>query len=140
MTPKQIELIHASWRQVLPIKDEAAKLFYGKLFELDPSVRPLFKGDLDEQGKKLMSMLNFVVVKLTRLDELLPAVKELGRRHVTYGVTDAHYDTVATALLWTLGAGLGDEFTNETKEAWTKAYDLLATAMKTAAAEVIAQA
>lgn len=133
MTPQQIELVQTSWQKVVPIKDKAAELFYGKLFELDPALKPMFKGDMEEQGRKLTAMLNTVVVKLDHLGEILPAVQELGKRHVAYGVQDKHYATVAAALLWTLGAGLGDAFTPPVKEAWTTAYMTLAGAMKEAA-------
>jgi hemoglobin-like flavoprotein len=135
MTPEQIALVQASFAQVLPIADIAAKLFYGRLFELDPSLRPMFKGDMEEQGRKLMTTLKVVVNGLTRLDQLVPAVQSLGRRHAGYGVQDQHYDTVAAALLWTLGQGLGDAFTPEVAAAWATAYAILADTMKAAAAE-----
>jgi hemoglobin-like flavoprotein len=127
-------LVQKSFETVLTIEEAAAALFYGRLFELDPSLRPLFKGDLKEQGKKLMATLKVCVLGLDRLDQLLPAVQSLGRRHVGYGVTDAHYDTVAAALLWTLEKGLGDQFTPECRAAWTEVYLLLASVMKEAAA------
>ena len=133
MTPENIALVKDSWRQVLPIQDTAARLFYGRLFELDPSLRPLFRGDMAEQGRKLMTMLNMVVMSLDNLAPLLGAVEDLGRRHVGYGVTDAHYDTVGSALLWTLGKGLGEQFTPPVEAAWTEAYTTLASAMKQAA-------
>jgi len=136
MTPQQITLVQTSWQKVVPIKEKAAELFYGKLFEMDPSLKPLFKGDIVEQGRKLTAMINTVVVKLDNLAEIVPAVQDLGKRHVGYGVKDKDYDTVAGALLWTLGAGLGDAFTAEVKEAWTAAYMILAGAMKDAAATV----
>lgn len=136
MTPQQVLLVQTSWQKVVPIKEKAAELFYAKLFELDPALKPMFKGDMVEQGRKLTAMLNTVVVKLDNLGDIVPAVQDLGKRHVAYGVDDAHYDTVAAALLWTLGAGLGDAFTPEVKEAWTKAYMTLAGAMKEAAATV----
>jgi len=136
MTPEQVALVQGSWENVVPIKEKAATLFYGKLFELDPELKPMFKGDMAEQGRKLMLMLNTVVTKLNKLDEIVPAVQSLGKRHVAYGVKDAHYDTVGAALLWTLGAGLGDAFTDDVKGAWTAAYTTLATAMKDAAASV----
>lgn len=138
MTPKQVGLIKTTWDKVFPIADKAAELFYGKLFELDPDLKPLFKGDMVEQGKKLMMMINTVVKGLENLEELVPAVQDLGIRHAGYGVTDEHYDTVAEALLWTLGQGLGDDFTDEVKEAWTEAYVVLATTMKDAAASAAA--
>jgi len=136
MTPEQITLVQTSWQKVVPIKEKAAELFYGKLFELDANLKPLFKGDMAEQGRKLMAMINTVVNKLNDLDDIVPAVQDLGKKHVGYGVKDSHYDTVAAALLWTLGAGLGDAFTDDVEAAWTEAYTILATAMKEAAATV----
>ncbi|MBI3431077.1 MAG: hemin receptor [Hydrogenophilales bacterium] len=133
MTPDKIALVRSSWQQVLPIKDTAAQLFYGQLFELDPSLRSLFRGDMVEQGRKLMAMINTAVVSLDQLGPILGAVQDLGRRHVAYGVTEAHYDTVGSALIWTLGEGLGEQFTPAVQAAWAEAYDTLASAMKQAA-------
>jgi len=133
MTPQQVAMVQTSWQKVVPIKDKAAELFYGKLFEMDPSLKPLFKGDMAEQGRKLTAMINTAVVNLHQLDGIVGAVQDLGRRHVGYGVKDEHYDTVGGALLWTLGAGLGDAFTDDVKTAWTQAYGILAGAMKEAA-------
>lgn len=133
MNEHEIQLIKGSWAKVVPIREQAAELFYGKLFELDPSVKPLFKGDMKEQGRKLMMLLNTVVSSLEKLDTLVPAVQDLGKRHLDYQVKAEHYDTVGAALLWTLGAGLGEAFTEEVKAAWTKAYITLATVMKQAA-------
>ena len=126
-----IALVQQSWEKVLPIADDAAKLFYGKLFELDPALRPMFAhSDMTEQRKKLMQMITVAVRGLNRLEELIPAVEALGRRHVGYGVTDAHYTTVAAALIWTLEQGLGDSFTPELRSAWTETYITLATVMQ----------
>lgn len=133
MTPEQITLIQSSWAKVVPIQETAAELFYNKLFELDPAVKPLFKGDMKEQGRKLMMSLNMVVNGITRLDALVPGIREMGKRHVAYGVEARHYDTVGTAILWTLEQGLGPDFTPDTKAAWTEAYTTLATVMKEAA-------
>jgi hemoglobin-like flavoprotein len=138
MTPHQISLVTSTWQKVMPISDTAAGLFYGKLFELDPSLKPLFKGDMKEQGRKLMSMINAAVVSLNRLDKIVPAVQDLGRRHAKYGVKQKDYETVAGALLWTLGEGLGPAFTDEAKQAWVATYTVLATTMKNAAAEPLA--
>ena len=133
LTLKQKELVQASWEKVGPIADTAAELFYGKLFELDPAVKPLFKeSDMKEQGKKLMQMITVAVKGLDNLGELVPAVQKLGERHNGYGVKAEHYDTVGAALLDTLGKGLGDDFTEETKEAWTITYTTLASVMKEA--------
>lgn len=132
MTPRQIELVQASWKKVEPISEAAAELLYNRLFALDPSLRPMFRGDMKEQGRKLMGMVTFVVNGLTRLEALLPGVQALGRRHAGYGVRDEHYATVASALLWTLEQGLGNAFTPEVREAWTTAYQLLAGTMQDA--------
>ena len=136
MTPQQVALVKQSFALVAPIAETAAELFYGRLFELDPSLRPMFRGDMKEQGRKLMQMLAVVVANLERLETLLPAVEALGRRHAGYGVKDEHYATVATALLWTLEQGLGEGFTPAVREAWTTAYLTLAGVMQQAAAEV----
>jgi hemoglobin-like flavoprotein len=135
MTPRQVELVQTTWEKCVPIADQAAALFYAKLFELDPSLKPMFKSDIKEQGKKLMQMITAAVRGLNDLGRLVPVVQDLGRRHVGYGVKDQHYDTVGTALLWTLEKGLGEAFTAEVKEAWTAVYTLLATTMKEAATE-----
>ena len=133
MTPEKIALVRNSWQQVLPIRDTAAALFYGQLFELDPSLRGMFKGDMVEQGRKLMAIINTAVNSLDNLAPILGAVEEMGRRHVAYGVTEAHYDTVGSALIWTLEKGLGEQFTPAVKDAWVETYTTLASAMKQAA-------
>ena len=130
MTPEKVGLVQSTWSKVVPIKETAAELFYGRLFELDPSLRALFNGDLKDQGRKLMTMINVAVGSLDKLDTIVPAVKDLGRRHAGYGVQAAHYGTVAAALLWTLEKGLGDSFTPAVKEAWTETYMVLATTMQ----------
>ena len=130
MTPTQIESIRASWTSVEPIADVAATLFYDRLFELDPTIRRLFgRTDMEGQKKILMQTLTVVVRSLDRLDQLVPALEALGRRHAAYGVREAHYETVGTALLWTLGQGLGDGFTPGLRDAWTEAYTTLASVM-----------
>lgn len=132
MTPEQATLVAQSWEKVLPIKDTAAELFYGKLFELDPTLKPLFKGDIKEQGRKLMTMINTAVRSLDNLPAIVPAVQSLGQRHATYGVKPEHYSTVAVALLWTLEQGLGDAFTVDVRSAWTEVYMVLASTMQSA--------
>lgn len=135
ITPEQAILVKESWEKVVPIAPQAAALFYGKLFDLDPSLKPLFKGDMVTQGEKLMKMIGVAVDGLDKLDEIVPAVQDLGVRHLEYGVKNSHYDTVGAALLWTLGQGLGEAFTPEVKGAWADVYGLLAETMKTAARE-----
>lgn len=138
MTPREKSVVRETFAQVAPIADEAAALFYGRLFELDPTLKTLFKVDMREQGRKLMQMIGLGVSKLDALDELVPAVQALGRRHAGYGVKDVDYDTVGAALLWTLQQGLGPAFTPEVKSAWTTVYGVLASTMKTAAAKSVA--
>ena len=138
VTLRQIELVQGTFDVIAPIADDAAALFYRRLFEIDPTLRAMFKGDMAEQRRKLMQMLTAAVKGLPRLDRLVPVVQELGRRHATYGVADDHYDTVGVALLWTLEKGLGDAFTDEAREAWATVYGLLATTMKHAAAKELA--
>lgn len=135
MDDNTITLVQDSFAKVAPIADTAAELFYGRLFELDPALKPLFKGDMKEQGAKLMKMIGLAVNGLRDLDGLLPAVRNLGVRHIGYGVEDSHYSTVGTALLWTLDKGLGDDFTDDVKAAWTEVYTVLADVMKDAAAK-----
>jgi hemoglobin-like flavoprotein len=133
MTPEQKKLVQESFQQVLPIADAAAELFYGKLFELDPSLRHLFHGDMKEQGRKLMTMIRVAVANLDRLGDIVPAVEALGERHARYGVEDSMYATVGEALIWTLQQGLGDAFTPETRQAWVEVYGLLTSVMQNAA-------
>lgn len=138
LTAAQKTLVQNSFATIATIADDAASLFYVKLFELDPSLRPMFRGDMAEQRKKLMQMITAAVKGLDRLEQLVPVVQDLGRRHARYGVADSHYDTVGAALLWTLEMGLGKTFTSEMKEAWTDVYRLLATTMKDAARQAAA--
>jgi hemoglobin-like flavoprotein len=135
VTPREKRLVQGSWKAVVPISDQAAEIFYAKLFELDATLKPLFKGDMTAQGKKLMQMLTTAVSGLDNLGGIVPAVQALGARHVDYGVKDEDYDTVGTAFIYTLEQGLGDAFTDEVKDAWLKVYTVLATTMKAAAAE-----
>jgi hemoglobin-like flavoprotein len=133
MTPVQIEAVKESWSKVVPIADQAAVLFYQRLFTLDPSLRALFKPDMTEQRKLLMTMLGTAVGGLDRFDRIVPAVQALGQRHKGYGVTEANFATVGQALLGTLEQGLGDAFTPDVREAWTAAFGLVSGTMKDAA-------
>jgi hemoglobin-like flavoprotein len=125
MTPEQVAFVQQSFAKVAPISDAAAKLFYDRLFEIAPEVKPLFHGDMAEQGRKLMATLAVVINGLTKLDAILPAASALAKRHVDYGVRPEHYGSVGAALLWTLERGLGPEWTPELAEAWTAAYTVL---------------
>jgi nitric oxide dioxygenase len=137
MTSEQTRLVQASFARVLALGDQVAVLFYQRLFALDPALRPLFKGDLVGQRGKLLAALRMVVGGLDRPDELLPAVRTLGRRHAGYGVVPEHYATVGSALIWTLDHTLGDDFTPAVRQAWTAAYGLLAQTMLAAAEEAL---
>ena len=134
MTHEHARIVQRTWIMVLPVKDTTAQLFYERLFAIDPSLRALFRGDMRAQGDKLMQLMDAVVNGLTRLEQFRPAVQDLGRRHVHYGVKDHHYGAVGSALLWALGRALGCEFTPEVKDAWATVYGLLARTMREAAA------
>jgi hemoglobin-like flavoprotein len=140
MTPHQINLVQQTFADVKPIAGAAAELFYARLFMLDPSLRPMFKGDIARQGQMLMSMIGAAVAGLRDLGTLAPVVRQLGARHVRYGVRDEHYATVGSALIWTLEKGLGAKFTPEVRDAWTSAYQLLSEVMQLGAMEVTATA
>lgn len=125
MTPDQVKAIQASFDLVAPISEQAAALFYGRLFEIAPAVKPLFRGDMAEQGRKLMATLGVVVNGLSDLEGILPAASALAKRHVTYGVKPEHYEPVGAALLWTLERGLADRWTPQLAAAWSTAYGVL---------------
>mgnify|MGYP003334964604 CR=1 FL=1 len=137
VTDKEIALIQTSFEKIRPISAKAAELFYANLFTMDPSLRHLFKKDMAEQGKMLMSVLSSAVRGLSNIDELVPVLSELGKRHAGYGVIDTHYLTVGAALIRTLEQGLSDEFTTEVRDAWCAAYELIADVMQTGAQEAI---
>ena len=132
MEAKTITLVQESFEKVKPIAPTATKIFYSKLFELDPNLKPLFPSGeeaMTAQGDKLMTMLSAAVAGLSNLDALIPVLKGLGKRHIDYKVEPSHYNTVGAALLDTLAVGLGDDFTPEVKEAWTSVYGTMATVM-----------
>jgi hemoglobin-like flavoprotein len=132
MTKEQIDLVKKSFEKIVPISEQAAALFYAQLFELNPRLRRLFKGDLKAQGRKLMQVIGYAVENLERLDEIIPQVRALGARHAEYGVEDRDYETVGAALLWTFEKALSREFTVPMKDAWSAVYNLLAQNMKDA--------
>ena len=134
MTPEQIKLVQDSFAKVRPIAGTAADLFYGRLFEIAPQVRDLFPADMSEQKTKLMAMLGLAVANLNHPDTVVPALQDLGRKHIAYGTQAAHYAPVGEALLWTLEQGLGPDFTPEVRAAWVETYTLVAGVMKQAAA------
>jgi len=135
LTAQDVALVRASFAQIAPIQETAADLFYDRLFEIAPGLRPMFPTNLAEQKRKLMATISAAVGGLSDLEGLVPLVKALGARHANYGVTAAHYDIVGDALLWTLARGLGDGFTVDTRAAWAKVYGVLASTMQAGAAE-----
>lgn len=132
-TTFQIDLVQQSFAKVMPIAEQAAALFYGRLFDIAPEVRPFFKGDVSAQGRKLMTTLALVIGSLRNLAGIMPAVEALAVKHVGYGVEPSHYAKVGEALLWTLERGLGPDFTPEVKAAWSHTYGALSGAMISAA-------
>jgi nitric oxide dioxygenase len=133
MTPEQIEQVRTSFAKVVPIADQAAALFYGRLFETTPELRALFHRGMHVQGQKLMRALATVVDGLGHIEAIAPVVRDLAKRHVAYGVQPEHYPLVGAALLWTLEQGLGDEFTPTLRAAWATAYSALSEMMIAAA-------
>lgn len=125
LSRSSIELVQSTFEKVKPIGEQAAAMFYGRLFEIAPEVKPLFKGDMSEQGRKLIATLAVVVGSLHSLPTILPAVSALAKKHVAYGVTADHYGSVGSALLWTLEKGLGPFWTPQVASAWTVAYTTL---------------
>lgn len=141
MTETQKDAVRQSWALVVPIAETAATLFYDRLFEIDPSTGLLFKADgLPEQRRKLIRTLDQLVLGLDRLDDLAPVIAELGRRHLSYGVRESHYESVGAALLWTLEHGLGNAWTPRAREAWSAVYALTAGIMLTAARDAASAA
>ena len=136
MDANSIELVQSSFQKVEPIADQAAAMFYDRLFEIAPDVKSLFTNDMPSQGRMLMAMIGAAVKGLDQLESIVPVVEKLGRNHSGYGVKPEHYQPVAEALLWTLERGLGDEWNEDLAAAWTEAYTLLATTMLEAAGEV----
>ena len=134
MNPEDVRLVRQGFAQVASMADTTAQVFYKRLFELDPTLRPLFRRDVTEQGRRLMQMLDTAIDLLDRPQALVPTLEGLGRRHAANGLRDEHYDTVEVALVLTLQQGLGPAFTREARSAWISLFDLMARTMKRAAA------
>jgi len=130
MTPEQKKLVQSSFSELLPVSDSAARFFYNRLFELDPQLRLLFRGDMHEQGRKLMQVLSVVIGGLDQSDALIAPLRALGARHVEYGVTTRDYETVGTAFIAMLEAELGPKFTRQTRDAWIAVYNVVASVMQ----------
>jgi nitric oxide dioxygenase len=131
LTQRQIELVQHSFSLVEPISEQAADIFYDSLFKIDPSLKPLFKSNIKVQGRKLITMLKAAVQGLEDLDALVPVLKQLAQRHNGYGVKKSHFTPVGNALLYTLKTGLGNEYTDEVRQAWISVIHIVADTMKT---------
>ena len=135
MNEQVVSDVQSSWKAVAGIAPQAASLFYTNLFEADPKLKPLFKGNMDDQGNKLMQMIGAAVGNLNDLESLVPILQSLAKRHVAYGVKEQHYEIVGAALLKTLGQGLGAAFTPQVKDSWSEVYGVMSTVMIAAAKE-----
>lgn len=133
MDARNISLVQQSFEKAAGLGETVAEIFYAELFAIDPSLQPMFKGDMKAQGRKLLTTLAFVVRGLDKPEQIVPAAEQLAIKHVAYGVTARHYTLVGNALLRTLKKGLGDDFTPEVRAAWVAAYQLLADVMRAAA-------
>jgi len=136
MTPKQIDLVKKSWDLVLPLASTAGPLFYQKLFELDPALKHLFNKPIDQQVNKLFAALTFAIKGLDDITLIVATVEALGIKHLDYGIKDKDYETVGTALMWTLDKALGDSYTEELEAAYIAVYTALANIMNDAAKRV----
>jgi hemoglobin-like flavoprotein len=140
LTPDEIALVRAGFARIAPAAEAVGLAFYAKLFELDPSLRSLFAADLRPQVGHLMTALTMVVRSLDDLTPLLPRLRALGRSHFAYGVMPLDFATVGAALLATLEPGLGDDFTPAARDAWSRAYQVLADVMIAGMAEATSRA
>ena len=136
MTPAEIQLIRSSFPAICTMPGPLSVLFYGRLFELDPTLRPIFRQDVALQGRKLMDMLTLVIDNLDHLDSLTPALRALGQRHVGYGVRPEHYAAVSRSFLWALGQCLETEFYPDVKAAWAAVLEVISGRMKAGVAEL----
>lgn len=130
MDQTTVMLVQGSWAKVAPMSGTAGTLFYANLFEADPSLQPLFKGDMTQQASRLMQMITAAVDLLDQQEVLVPILEQLGQRHIGYGVQPAHYDSVGAALIKTLDQGLGPDFTAEVRAAWLRVYGVMADVMQ----------
>lgn len=128
-TDREIEIVRSTWTSAGADPDAAAALFYGKLFEEAPAVKPLFTADMTEQGRKLMQMISIAVNNMERVEEIVPALVALGERHEEYGAQPEHYPVVGAVLIDTLRTALGEGWSDEAEAAWSKTYDALASVM-----------
>ncbi|HEX6880485.1 MAG TPA: globin domain-containing protein [Terriglobales bacterium] len=136
MTSRQKQIVKESFPLIREVAIPVSLLFYGRLFDLDPSLRKLFHIDMKEQSQKLVAMLDAIVSGIEDWDRIVPVLRELGQRHVNYGVKGAHYDTLCSALVWAFGQGLQPGFDDETRAAWTAVIQSVNEQMKIGAEEL----
>jgi len=129
MTDLQLLEVKNSWSYLIFQPKELSQLFYNKLFELEPSLRILFKGDIEEQGHKLIDILTRIIARLQKMEDVEEELRALGQRHVSYGTKPEHYKTVEQALLWSIEHTLGSRWSEETSQAWKDAYRIIADIM-----------
>ena len=132
MTPEQVQIVKLTFAQAMSNKDKVGRMFYDRLFAVAPETKPLFKGDIDAQSRKLMDTLALAIGMLRDMPTLVATLQSLAKRHVAYGVRDEHYDQVGEVLLWTLEKGLGQAFTPDARTAWATLYGAVATIMRDA--------
>jgi hemoglobin-like flavoprotein len=137
LTPEQKLLVRSSFEVLAPDAEILTARFYGRLFELDPSLRSMFTISIRQQGHKFIEMLRCVMQSIDQLDEVVAVVWQSGKRHGGYGVQEAHYDTVRQALLWAIAQQLKERYTPAVEAAWKEVYNVMAATMKQAAAEGI---
>jgi hemoglobin-like flavoprotein len=136
MTPEQKWMVRRSFPAIATLSRAISMLFYGRLFQVDPSLRPMFKQDIEVQGRKLMDMLSALMSHIDSIEDMIPLLKALGQRHVGYGVRPEHYPLVANSLIWAIAMALDEEFDPELRNAWKTLIELVAGVMKEGAAEV----
>lgn len=130
MTPEQTAAVKASWDQLRPIWEQTAFQLYTRLFEQHPELHALFNTDTRQQGHKLMVMLDTAVAALDDFDALAADIRDIGARHLDYGVAAGHYALFEDALLWALGQGLGPDYTPDVAAAWRALFGRLSAAMR----------
>ena len=133
MTPREVALVQESFAAVVPREIVLVHAFYARLFEIDPRLKHLFRGDMGEQQRRLMTMLALMVSSLGKPETITPLIEDLGVRHVDYGVEDKDYDTAGDALLWALERVLGPALSTEARAAWAACYAMVAGTMMAAA-------
>jgi hemoglobin-like flavoprotein len=130
LTPEAIQAVRAGFARIAPIREEIGGLFYGKLFEMDPGLRPLFGDNLEAQSRMLMTAIQMVIDSLDSPENVARHLSEVGRRHGAYGAQMRDFDTFGAALIWSLQQGLGPDYTPQFETGWVGAFDLIRNVMR----------